>query len=152
MNVMLIGVVIASSFVVNERDVDINVDPVRETAPSKDKRKPKLSLKNIEDSLDRLHWEKFVDQAIRVNQLQVMSSRVDGWVYSTGHEQIVGEYEQALICIERADRLLRTEMDLAEMDWSRVEHPVDYVEQAAQELDKAQLSIDMLIGMALYDY
>lgn len=136
-------------------DIDVNASAKTEMAPTEktlgpDKRKQMPSLRQIEFDLDRLRWEKFLDQMIRVNQLQAQSYRIESWAYRTGQDDLVVEFEDALEFIHRAESLLYSGWNAS--GGRDVPSPMDYVEQAKDQLDQAEFALDLLLELALYGY
>lgn len=124
------------------------------------KQDPGKRVKQIEATFDKIRWESFVEEVIRANQLSMLASRIDGWVYASGVEGMIDDFEAARLAIERAESLLRTEMVtkgsrnvIARFgDHADCVGSADLICSARSNLDRAEFTIELLMAISMSEY
>lgn len=148
----------------NENTLNENTlnENIRKVVSRKDvaKKDPGKRVKQIEATFDKIRWECFVEEVIRANQLSMLASRIDGWVYASGVEDMIDDFEAARLAIERAESLLRTEMVtkgsrnvIARFgDHADRVGAADLICSARSKLDRAEFTIELLMVISMNEH
>lgn len=128
----------------------VEVEP-SDVQPGPDKKQQSLSMQKLEEVFATLHFNRFVDQIIRTNELQTLSNKLEMWAYQTGSLNLVGDLEDARARLERADVLLEAEFrrsgSLSQS--AALGYQIDFLDRAEIEINEASFVLDMLVMIAL---
>lgn len=112
------------------------------------------SIESIEAAFEERRFVQFVDQMVRANQLSIIANRLDGWVYASGFEEMIEEFEAARNSIQLAESYLRRDFE-SQGSLSLSASPAyrnDFVESAKYELDSAEYSIHLLLAISMSQF
>ena len=122
--------------------------------PDRTNKKQIRSIESIEAAFEQRRFSQFVDQMVRANQLSIIASRLDPWVYACGFEEMIEEFESARNAIESAESYLRLDFESqGSLSLSaRLGYRNDLVESARYELDSAEYSIYLLLAISMSQF